>query len=160
MAEVGAQGPAEKDHTIPGELLARQIEQVAEMWRFEKVRSARDAFGAQWIEAVRAYILQMLDGEQERRAAPAHAHIDPIAAVLVAVAEELEDLEKLLNDFIGADLSGIELEGVPLDGLRWSAGTTRWPEDWQERIERVSIQVDDDIFEIHDGTHAGHSSPV
>ncbi|MGK8491840.1 hypothetical protein [Nocardia asiatica] len=103
-------------------------------------------FGGPWIWGVRDLVARLVE----------RAGIeDSVATVLGEIAEHLETFECLLNDFIGADLSEVDLEGISLDGVRWSSSTTRWPIDWQERIELDSVLVEgEDIFEIRYGTRA------
>ncbi|WP_280274105.1 hypothetical protein [Nocardia wallacei] len=78
------------------------------------------------------------------------------------LADHLAFLEQMLNDFTHADLSDVELTGIHLDGVRWSIRTTRWPENWREQIERDSVPLGDDIYEIHYGTgaHQGQDTLV
>ncbi|MBF6183388.1 hypothetical protein [Nocardia otitidiscaviarum] len=77
-----------------------------------------------------------------------------IIAELTELASQLLLLEQMLNDFIGADLRNVELTGVPLEGLRWSEQTTQWPNRWHEQIKQYSVHLEDDVYEIHYGTHA------
>ncbi|WP_280273558.1 hypothetical protein [Nocardia wallacei] len=62
-------------------------------------------------------------------------------------AARLRSLYRYLNDFVGADLSDVELEGMTLVGVRWSCETV-WPPDWQERIENSSVEVEPGVYEI------------
>ncbi|MFI9504126.1 hypothetical protein [Nocardia sp. NPDC052566] len=76
-----------------------------------------------------------------------------LAEPLNQLASYLVCLEQMLNDFIGADLRKVDLAGVPLEGLRWSEQTTQWPDLWREQIRQDSVRIDDDVYEIHYGTH-------
>ncbi|MGW5724893.1 hypothetical protein [Nocardia beijingensis] len=69
------------------------------------------------------------------------------------LAAHLEALEQQLNDFIGTDLRNVNLAGLPLEGLRWSIESTRWPENWAEQIKHDSVHLGDGIYEIHYGSH-------
>ncbi|WP_433524226.1 hypothetical protein ACQPZ2_03225 [Nocardia pseudovaccinii] len=103
---------------------------------------AVEPFGEAWVESVRDFVLQA-------------AVIADEQSWLREVADRLNEFEHMLNDFVGVDLSTVNLAGIPLDGLRWSGSSTRWPVRWQERVERDSIPVEDtdDLFEIQYGTH-------
>ncbi|WP_018505335.1 hypothetical protein [Parafrankia discariae] len=69
------------------------------------------------------------------------------------------DLDLALSDFTEADLREVDLAGLPLTGIRWSPATTRWPPDWQTRIESRSEEIEPGVFEIRDGTaHADTST--
>ncbi|MBF6289893.1 hypothetical protein [Nocardia cyriacigeorgica] len=123
--------------------------------------SADASYGAQWLESVSTYVLETISIEAATlpcvdRAADLG---ERIAECLAAIADDLADFEHMLNDFLGADLSEVELEGIPLEGLRWSSAT-KWPGNWRDQIEKVSIQVADDIFEVHFSTPAHHGSLV
>jgi hypothetical protein len=61
---------------------------------------------------------------------------------------EIARLGKAVNDLVDADLSDADLHGHYLDGVQWSARTTRWPSDWREEIALVSVCLHDDIFEV------------
>lgn len=128
-------------------------------WRLNQIRRDNSAFGAQWIEVIRAYVQQLL-GREEQAAESDQERSPRITQALTAIADDLEDLAQMLNDFTDADLREVELDGVPLEGLRWSAVTTRWPDGWREQIELISILVDDNIYEVHYGTHATQTSLV
>ncbi|WP_433734869.1 hypothetical protein ACQP0C_41890 (plasmid) [Nocardia sp. CA-129566] len=52
-----------------------------------------------------------------------------------------------------ADLRKVDLAGVPLEGLRWSEQTTQWPDCWREQIKEDSVHIENDVYEIHYGTH-------
>lgn len=49
-------------------------------------------------------------------------------------------LQGAAKDFRGADLRTASLEEADLSWLRWHEHTTRWPEDWTERIRRMSVE--------------------
>ncbi|MFD6358182.1 hypothetical protein [Nocardia tengchongensis] len=119
-----------------------------------------------WKAVVADYVLLSLDSAHSK--VSAFIEIPGVAALTwtssdwtVKVAESLTELashlaflEQMLNDFIGADLREVDLAGVPLEGLRWSEQTTQWPDRWREQIKRDSVHIDDDVYEIHYGTHA------
>ncbi|WP_067694436.1 histidine-type phosphatase [Nocardia jejuensis] len=99
-----------------------------------------------WLGELQKFVEQAMNQPGARSQAP---------AVLNEVAAHLKACANTLNDFVGADLSEVELDGVPLAGLRWSSASTRWPHAWQERIEQDSIRVENeqDVFEIRYGTN-------
>ncbi|ANZ41881.1 hypothetical protein BBK82_44070 [Lentzea guizhouensis] len=61
-------------------------------------------------------------------------------------------LDTALNNMVACDLTDVDLHGIPLDGVRWSPTTTRWPTQWAEHVRRNSIQIRDDLYEIQPGT--------
>ena len=64
-----------------------------------------------------------------------------------SLAARLDDLERVMNDFSGADFTEVDLEGVRLEGVRWSTQTI-WPTAWSERITRASTEIGPGIFLI------------
>lgn len=64
--------------------------------------------------------------------------------------EVVRTLRQTVNDLAGADLRHVELAGVDLEGVRWSPAT-RWPEEWRDQIERDSLTVGPDLYEIRPG---------
>ncbi|MEV0027844.1 hypothetical protein [Nocardia sp. NPDC050793] len=114
----------------------------------------------QWVAMVGEFVQWMLDRADDavatasgERRGPEAVHQE-ISDALAELMSHLGCLEQMLNDFIGADLRDVDLAGVPLNGVRWSAATTRWPEHWIEQIERDSVSIGDGVFEIHYGTTA------
>lgn len=99
-----------------------------------------------------------LAGKPAYTAAEQAARHVVLAEILGDLGAFLSGLEELLNDFVGADLRDIDLGGVSLEGVRWSAVTTQWPDDWREQIERDSVPLGEDVFEIHYGTGAYQDS--
>ena len=75
---------------------------------------------------------------------------DLVLALCQGFMEAGDLLHAAVTDFAGADLTDAELGGFSLVGVRWSA-TTRWPPGWRERIERSSVRIHDDLWEIRDG---------
>ncbi|WP_194838607.1 hypothetical protein [Nocardia sp. XZ_19_369] len=145
-------------HRVPAGSVSRGVDAI--MRWVDDTRGA-GAFGAQWIATMRVYVLEFMAGEQADLASAS----DPIGRVtqaLAAIAADLAGFERMLNDFIGADLREVDLEGVPLEGLRWSAVTTRWPDGWRDYVESHSVSVDEEqnIFEIHYGPRAQQDSLV
>ncbi|MFF0533587.1 hypothetical protein ACFYT3_35125 [Nocardia amikacinitolerans] len=140
-----------------------QVWELVEMMRtimpaLEPETNAEAVGSNQWGAMVGEFVRQLLDRADEAVATTRGAGRGPeavhqeIGNVLAELMSHLGCLEQMLNDFIGADLRDVDLAGVPLDGLRWSAATTRWPERWIEQIERDSVPVGDGVFEIHHGT--------
>lgn len=66
---------------------------------------------------------------------------------LAELARNLEDLEEILNDYSGADLSGFDLREFRLAGIRWSE-ETKWPWGWRRRIMRDSVEITTGTFVI------------
>ncbi|MFJ8966691.1 hypothetical protein ACIRG5_45580 [Lentzea sp. NPDC102401] len=64
----------------------------------------------------------------------------------------LDELDAALSNMVACDLTDVDLRGIPLDGVRWSPTTTRWPREWAEHIRHNSIQIDVDLYEIRPGT--------
>lgn len=54
-----------------------------------------------------------------------------------ALARAVSKVEEASTDFRGADLRHAQLGGLKLKGIRWDKETV-WPEEWQDRIFRVS----------------------
>lgn len=79
------------------------------------------------------------------------------------LATSLTALEGAINDFTNADLSRLDLRDLDLNGVRWSSKTTRWPPNWEDMIQAVSVQPDPDqhpdLYEIHDDTRIRHHLP-
>jgi hypothetical protein len=65
--------------------------------------------------------------------------------IATSLADDLDELNRTLNDVIGADLREVDLHDLRLKGLRWS-DETRWPEDWLEPIHRASVELETGIF--------------
>lgn len=68
-------------------------------------------------------------------------------AVARVLMEQLDGLERMLNDFTGSDLENIDLRRTILAGIRWSYDT-KWPSDWIDRIRRDSVELAPGIFVI------------
>jgi hypothetical protein len=85
---------------------------------------------------------------------------DPIGiATVLAAAPELDrhsaaslaqNLDDARNDFADADLSRADLNDVSMTGVRWTT-TTRWPEDWVDRVVLDSQEIAPGVFEIGPG---------
>ncbi|WP_194817973.1 hypothetical protein [Nocardia sp. XZ_19_385] len=107
-----------------------------------------------WIDGVVEGVDEKTWEIVEVAAAPPTARWEMVLSrILKQLAGHLETLEQQLNDFTGVDLRNVDLAGVPLEGLRWSIESTRWPEDWVEQIKHDSIEVGDGIYEIYYGSH-------
>ncbi len=65
----------------------------------------------------------------------------------VVLAQDLDDLDRLLNDYIGIDLEDVDLRGIRLRDLRWSP-TTKWPRGWSDRVRRDSTEITPGVFVI------------
>ncbi|WP_040713259.1 hypothetical protein [Nocardia takedensis] len=125
-----------------------------------------DGAAAEWLEHVRRFLrvsmrrieiavhevfCAALQGTESQT--PATQLTDSLAAaravhrLLERFAHGLFRFEKVLNNFIGEDLSAVDLVGVHLSGVRWS-DDTRWPEDWRDEIEHNSDQISEGIYEI------------
>jgi hypothetical protein len=60
-------------------------------------------------------------------------------------------LLSIADDFTEADLRHVNLTGVALEGLRWSVRTL-WPDQWRERIERDTVPLGGELYEIRPGS--------
>ncbi|MCY1142645.1 hypothetical protein OWR29_32010 [Actinoplanes sp. Pm04-4] len=78
--------------------------------------------------------------------------------VLLELANDLRNLDSLLNDFTGQDLRQAKLERHRLAGMRWD-GQTRWPKSWQRRIAENSDEVAPGVFVVREDfpPSGGHS---
>lgn len=154
-----------------------QVEAYAKPYSFEDALRAFDDYGdriaANWKATVAGYIEAELttvvkDEVQHLRPNPGRVtdkrHLLQLGRDLRACAERIAEeltrlisyltfLEQMLNDFRGTDLRGTDLAGVQLEGLRWSESTTQWPDKWQEKIRQDSVHLENDIYEVHYGTH-------
>lgn len=65
------------------------------------------------------------------------------------LAQELGELERVLNDYTDANLENVNLQGIRLSGVRWS-DSTRWPADWADRIQRHSDEIAPGRFVVRD----------
>lgn len=117
-----------------------------------------DPYEEEWVASVGNYTFSLVDraraGIEDRSALR-----DP-CPVLNELETYLRTLGRLLNDFTHADLRDTDLNGVSLDGVRWSAATTRWPDRWREQIQRDSVPIRKGIFEIRYGTKKQQDSLV
>lgn len=75
---------------------------------------------------------------------------DDLHSRLADLGSVLADLDDALHDFTKADLRNVDLTGVQLEGLRWSLAT-QWPADWTTQVERDSVEVAPDVFEVREG---------
>ena len=64
---------------------------------------------------------------------------------LQALAGAIAAIESMVDDFMGADLTSVDLLGIPLRGVRWSE-TTRWPRYWDSVVLQRSVMNDGDIL--------------
>ncbi|MGX2993420.1 hypothetical protein JNUCC64_03850 [Streptomyces sp. JNUCC 64] len=69
------------------------------------------------------------------------------------LSEAAAELERLNDDFTGADLTRAPLGNAWLKGVLWDAATI-WPDDWEPRIRRASLPHD-----AHQGTLVIASDP-
>ncbi|AYV32917.1 hypothetical protein EES41_39790 (plasmid) [Streptomyces sp. ADI95-16] len=82
----------------------------------------------------------------------AAAHLLGLEVVDGRAARMLQDL---LDDFTQADLRGVDLTHVDLEGVRWSAHTTRWPATMDmERLCHRSREIGIGIYVVERGTTA------
>ncbi|MEU8613147.1 hypothetical protein AB0C29_34715 [Actinoplanes sp. NPDC048791] len=66
---------------------------------------------------------------------------------LLKLQSNFDRLERILNDFSGADLNDVDLSGIRLQGIRWTRATT-WPRKWRGRIARNSVRIAPGVFLI------------
>ncbi|WP_324790434.1 hypothetical protein [Streptomyces sp. H51] len=55
-----------------------------------------------------------------------------------ALARAVAEVERASNDFVGADLTNVQLDGLLLEGILWD-DTTLWPPPWEPRVRRASL---------------------
>ncbi|MDH6455500.1 hypothetical protein M2155_007999 [Streptomyces sp. SAI-119] len=60
-----------------------------------------------------------------------------------ALARAVAEVERASNDFVGADLTNVQLDGLLLDGILWD-DTTLWPPHWETRVRRASLLCDEE----------------
>lgn len=63
------------------------------------------------------------------------------------LAEQLDALERVMNDFTDSDLENANLHDINLSGIRWS-NRTKWPNEWVDLIRRTSVEIEPGIFLI------------
>lgn len=85
-----------------------------------------------------------LDRVRDTKYDGAHANL---RYLVETIATARHHLQASVTDFAGADLADADLAGLDLEGTRWSS-TTRWPRGWAARIERASIRIAPDLFEV------------
>jgi hypothetical protein len=73
--------------------------------------------------------------------------LKPVRDTAESLRADLNELDEVLNDFTGVDLSNTNLQGIRLDGVRWSP-ETQWPNGWADKIRNESIEIAPGIFEI------------
>lgn len=57
---------------------------------------------------------------------------------------------RVRDDFLVADLRHADLEGAWLEGVQWTTSTC-WPAEWAERIERDSDEIGLGIYQVRGG---------
>ncbi|MGV9336505.1 hypothetical protein [Nocardia sp. NPDC003726] len=167
----GSSGSAPDE--APSEEAAERLLEKFKSWRDNAVgrlnppplRSRHLPWAARaWAEQVSSYLFTKLDNAETivewMFDAADNRRVRPVLHWMNQFASDLEALQLMLNDFIDADFRDVDLRGVSLDGVRWSAETTRWPDNWREQIERDSVPVGDDVFEIRYGTNTHQDSLV
>lgn len=139
------------------------VEVVEKSWPIEPSCTVETTGPNQWASVAWKFLLRILDHADEAVTMARYAGRDfetlsrsmvhgKVSIALAELMSHLGYLEQMLNDFTRADLRDVDLAGVPLDGVRWSEVTTRWPDRWIEQIERDSVPIGDGVFEIHYGT--------
>jgi hypothetical protein len=72
-----------------------------------------------------------------------------------ALVGAVSRFQKAITDVTGQDLSEVNLNGVPLEGLRWSDGSTgprtQWPTEWRDEIWQNSIEISPGIYDVYYG---------
>ncbi|MFF7656712.1 hypothetical protein ACFZCY_44085 [Streptomyces sp. NPDC007983] len=117
--------------------LARPAEQL-----FNDVERARQVMGEEFAplfttidDAAAGYLLGA-----EAVAQDLCDDLEQASTRAMALSRAVAEVEKISNDFVGADLRQANLDGVLLEGIRWDAATV-WPEGWEALVRRASLPV-------------------
>jgi len=65
----------------------------------------------------------------------------------IDLSQNIDLLDRVLNDYTDADLSRVDLSDIRLEGIRWSR-KTKWPRGWRRRIVRDSVREPSGFFVI------------
>ncbi|WP_257231495.1 hypothetical protein [Streptomyces sp. Rer75] len=117
--------------------LARPAEQL--FYDVERVRQVMDEEFAPLFTAIDDAAAGYLLGA-EAVAQDLYDDLEHASTRAMALSRAVAEVEKISNDFVGADLRHANLDGVLLEGIRWDAATI-WPDGWEALIRRASLPV-------------------